>query len=102
MSEFSQPFASIWDAIEETPEEAENMKLRATLMQAIAQHVREELLQRRGLSQSDAAQNLGMTQPRLSDLLRGKIGLFSIDALVGIGAKAGMLFEIAAITHHAA
>ena len=102
MSEFSQPFASIWDAIEETPEEAENMKLRATLMQAIAQHVREERLQRRGLSQSDAAQNLGMTQPRLSDLLRGKIGLFSIDALVGIGAKAGMRFEITPITHHAA
>ncbi len=99
MNEPSQSFASVWDAIEGAPEDAENMKIRSALMRAITQHVREELLQRQGLSQSEAAQSLGMTQPRLSNLLWGKIAPFSIDALVEIGAKAGMRFEI---THHAA
>lgn len=88
MSE-EQTFASIWDAIEDTPAEAENMKLRSALMIALKQHVA-----RAGLSQSQAAKLFGVTQPRVSDLLRGKINLFGLDTLVNMAAAAGMHVEL--------
>ena len=78
-------YASVWDAIEDTPEQAENMKLRASLMIALADHIRAE-----GLSQSGAAKRFGVTQPRVSDLVRGKIQLFGLDALVNMTAAAGL------------
>ena len=68
--------ARVWDAIEDTPEEAENMKLRSGLMITLKEH-----LGRSGLTQSQAAKLFGVTQPRVSDLLRGKINVFSLDAL---------------------
>lgn len=82
-------YASVWDAIEDTPEEAENMKLRSSLMMALKAH-----LERTGLSQSQAAQLFGVTQPRISDLMRGKINLFGLDALVNMAAAAGMRIEM--------
>ena len=82
-------FASGWDAIEDTPEEAENMKLRSGLMMALKAH-----LARTGLSQSQAAKLFGVTQPRISDLMRGKINLFGLDALVNMTAAAGMRVEM--------
>ena len=88
MSE-EQTFASIWDAIEDTPAEAENMKLRSALMIALKQHVA-----RAGLSQSQAAKLFGVTQPRVSDLLRGKINLFGLDALVNMAVAAGLHVEL--------
>nr|WP_295746279.1 XRE family transcriptional regulator [uncultured Acidocella sp.] len=88
MSE-EQTFASIWDAIEDTPAEAENMKLRSALMIALKQHVA-----RTGLSQSQAAKLFGVTQPRVSDLLRGKINLFGLDTLVNMAAAAGLHVEL--------
>ncbi len=88
MSE-EQTFASIWDAIEDTPAEAENMKLRSALMIALKQHVA-----RAGLSQSQAAKLFGVTQPRVSDLLRGKINLFGLDTLVNMAAAAGLHVEL--------
>ena len=88
MSE-EQTFASIWDAIEDTPAEAENMKLRSALMIALKQHVT-----RAGLSQSQAAKLLGVTQPRISDLLRGKINLFGLDTLVNMAVAAGLHVEL--------
>ncbi|TKR54560.1 XRE family transcriptional regulator [Allopusillimonas ginsengisoli] len=84
-----QKFDSIWDAIEDTPEEAENMKLRSNLMTALKNH-----LARAGISQAEAAKLLGMTQPRVSDLMRGKINLFGLDALVNMAAAAGLHLEI--------
>lgn len=81
----NERFSSIWDAIEDTPEEAENMKIRAALMRAVKDRIRAE-----GWSQTEAAKRLGVTQPRVSDLMRGKIDLFSIDALVNMVAKAGL------------
>ena len=84
-----QKFASVWDAIEDTPEAAENMKLRSTLMTAIKQHIA-----RAELSQAAAAKQFGVTQPRISDLMRGKINLFGIDALVNMAAAAGLHVEI--------
>ena len=85
----NEQFASVWDAIEDTPEEAENMKLRSGLMMALKAHIA-----RTGLSQSQAAKLFGVTQPRVSDLMRGKINLFGLDALVNMVAAAGMHVEM--------
>jgi len=84
----NKQFASVWDAIEDTPEEAENMKLRSALMIALKEH-----LTRTGLNQSEAAKLFGITQPRVSDLMRGKIGLFGLDALVNMAVAAGLHVE---------
>ena len=61
----------MWDAIEDTPEAAENMKLRSALMMALKNPIA-----RASLSQAQAAKLFGVTQPRVSDLMRGKINLF--------------------------
>ena len=84
-----QQYASVWDAIEATPAEAENMKLRSELMMALKSH-----LTRTGMSQAQAAQLFGVTQPRISDLMRGKINLFGLDALVNMAAVAGLRVKI--------
>jgi len=89
MSNEEQTFASVWDAIEDTPAEAENMKLRSALMIALKQHIA-----RTGLSQSQAAKRFGVTQPRISDLLRGKINLFGLDTLINMAAAAGLHIEL--------
>jgi predicted XRE-type DNA-binding protein len=85
----NERFASVWDAIEDTPEEAENMKLRSMLMMALKNHII-----RTGMSQAQAAQLFGVTQPRVSDLMRGKINLFAIDALVNMATAAGLHIEM--------
>ncbi|TDK68051.1 helix-turn-helix domain-containing protein [Sapientia aquatica] len=82
-------FTSVWDAIEDTPEEAQNMKLRSSLMRELKNYITHA-----NLSQSDAAKLFGVTQPRISDLMRGKINLFAIDALVTMAANAGMYIEM--------
>ena len=82
-------FANVWDAIEDTPAQAENMKLRSTLMMALKDHIT-----RSGLSQSEAAKLLGVTQPRISDLMRGKIELFGLDTLVNMVGAAGLHVEL--------
>lgn len=81
-------FASVWDAIEDTPEEAENMKIRSQLMMQL-----KNFIIKSELNQSDAAKIFGITQPRVSDLMRGKINLFGIDTLVNMAAKAGLHVE---------
>jgi len=80
---------SVWDAIEGTPAMAHNMKLRSELMTALAQHIKE-----RGLSQAEAAEVLGVTQARVSDLMRGKISLFGLDTLIKLAAAAGLIVEM--------
>jgi predicted XRE-type DNA-binding protein len=65
--------------------EAENLKLRSALMMRI-----EDWVTASGLTQARAAKVLGLTQPRLNALLKGKIGLFSLDALVNVASKAGL------------
>nr|VFK63327.1 MAG: Predicted DNA-binding protein, contains XRE-type HTH domain [Candidatus Kentron sp. UNK]VFK70803.1 MAG: Predicted DNA-binding protein, contains XRE-type HTH domain [Candidatus Kentron sp. UNK] len=73
----NERFSSVWDAIEDTPTEAENMKLRSVLMMAL-----KEYIEREGLSRDEAAERLGVTQPCISDLMRGKIDLFGLDNLI--------------------
>ncbi|MGD0889655.1 MAG: XRE family transcriptional regulator [Acidobacteriaceae bacterium] len=82
-------FNSVWDAIEDTPAQAENMKLRSALMLALKDHIAKE-----GLSQSKAAKLFGVTQPRISDLMRGRIDLFAIDTLVNMLTTAGLRVEL--------
>ncbi|WP_104151034.1 helix-turn-helix domain-containing protein [Mycobacterium intracellulare] len=76
---------SVWDDIADDREEAENLKVRASLMRAIRDRVADM-----GWSQTVAADNLGLTQPRVSDLFRGKISKFSLDALVDIASRVGV------------
>ena len=85
----NERFSSVWDAIEDTPEEAENMKLRSLLMMALKKH-----MACTGMSQAQAAKLFGVTQPRVSDLVRGKISLFTLDALVNMATAAGLHIEM--------
>lgn len=85
----NERFASVWDAIADTPAEAENMKLRSTLMMTLKGHI-----EHTGLSQAQAAKRFGVTQPRVSDLVRRKIDLFSLDALVNMASVAGLHVEL--------
>jgi predicted XRE-type DNA-binding protein len=70
-------------------EEAEHLRIRSTLMIAVR-----KLIEERKLTQAGAAKLMGVTQPRISDLVRGRIDLFSIDALVGMLARAGIHVEV--------
>ena len=81
----TEVFESVSDALEDTPIEAENMKLRSSLMIAIT-----EAVSAWHMTPNGAAKRLGVTQPRLNDLFRGRIGKFSLDALVALAARAGL------------
>ncbi len=72
-----------------SPEEAANLKVRSTLMGSIR-----KIIEDRGLKQAQAAEVFGVTQPRISDLVRGRIELFSIDGLINMLAHAGHEVEI--------
>jgi len=84
-----QRFQSVWDALEDTPEAAEAMKLRSKLMLAVQDRIRAA-----GVSQRDAAKLVGVTQPRVSDLMRGRIDLFSVESLVNMLMRLGMKVEL--------
>lgn len=75
MKKRSKTYASVWDAIADTPEQAANLRMRAELMQQIAELIRTE-----GWTQVEAAERCGVTQPRINDLLRGRVSRFSLDA----------------------
>lgn len=83
-TEKAQTYASVWDAIADTQEEAANLRSRAELMQKIAARVK-----RHGWTQAEAANHCGVTQPRINDLLRGRVSRFSLDALVNIATALG-------------
>ena len=93
MNKRSNTYASVWDAIADTPEQAANLRARAELMQQIA-----ELIQAQGWKQVEAAERCGVTQPRINDLLRGRVSRFSLDALVNIATALGrrVSFELEA------
>lgn len=80
-----QRFSSVWDAIEDTPQQAASMRARSELMMNLTEVIREQ-----GMTQADAAALFGVTQPRVSDLMRSKINLFSLDTLIDMAATAGM------------
>ena len=80
---------SVFDALADTPAEAANMTARADLLLAIRERVRPW-----SLTQDEAAARLGVTRPRLNDLMRGKLEKFSLDALVNIATAAGFKLHI--------
>ncbi|HEY1772647.1 MAG TPA: XRE family transcriptional regulator [Gammaproteobacteria bacterium] len=82
-------FHSVWDAIEDSGEEAANMKVRAELMITLQERVKHQ----HG-TQAEKAEKLGLNQPRLNDLLKGRIDKFSLDALVNIASKAGLQIDL--------
>lgn len=90
MSEIeTESYGSVWDAIADTPEQAANLCARAELMQKIAAIVKES-----GWTQAEAASQCGVTQPRLNDLLRGRVSRFSLDALVNMATALGRRVHI--------
>jgi len=80
-----QHFDNVWDALEDDPVKAENMKLRSTLLMAIIERIAKE-----NLNQTAAAERLGITQPRVSALLKGKIEEFRLDSLVNLAHQLGL------------
>jgi predicted XRE-type DNA-binding protein len=77
-------FETVWGAVADNPEEAANLRLRSELMDQI-----EVIIRKRGWTQAEAAKRCGVTQPRMNDLLRGRISRFSLDALVNIAGALG-------------
>ena len=80
----TETYASVWDALADTPEQAANLRVRAELMQQIAAIVNESKW-----TQVEAAAQCGITQPRMNDLLRGRVSRFSLDALVNVATAIG-------------
>ena len=85
----AQTFANVWDALEDSPEDAATMTMRSNVMMAIKDQV-----QSWKTTQAQAARQLGVTQPRLNDLLHGKINKFSLDALMTLATRAGLKVTI--------
>jgi predicted XRE-type DNA-binding protein len=84
-----QTFASVWDAIADTPEEAANLRARAELMRQNA-----AIIKAKGWKQTQAATHCGVTQLRMNDLSRGRVSRFSLDALVTIATALGRRVRI--------
>ncbi len=84
-----QTFDDVFDAISDTPAEAANMTARAELLSAVKAQVESWTL-----AQGVAAKRLGITRPRLNDLLQGKLEKFSLDALVNLAAASGLVLEM--------
>ncbi|MGH9467535.1 MAG: helix-turn-helix domain-containing protein [Terriglobales bacterium] len=81
--------ADVWDALEETPAEAASLRARSELMLEI-----EKIIRARGWTQAEAARRCGVFQPRINDLLRGRIARFSLDALVNLAAALGQRVRV--------
>ncbi len=91
-----EKFANVWDALEDDPIERASLKVRSDLMIAL-----EQAVQGWKVTQKEAAARLGISQPRLNDLLKGRIGKFSLDALVDLATHAGLSVRVK-ITRQAA
>lgn len=82
-------YENVWDAISDTPGEAANLQAKAELMRQIV-----AIINTKDWTQVEAAKHCGVTQPRMNDLLRGRISRFSLDALVNIAAAIGQRVHI--------
>ncbi len=77
-------YSNVWDALFDDKEKAENLRIRSSLMIEITQYIKQN-----NLTQKQAAQKFDVSQPRLSNLVNGKIDMFTIDTLVNILTKTG-------------
>lgn len=89
MTETEQTFTTAFDAIASSPEEAAHLLARSSLMDALQQHIKKQKW-----TQVEAAAQLGVTQPRISDLFRHKLSRFSLDHLVTMLARAGIGVDV--------
>jgi len=85
----AQTFANVWDALEDSPEDAATMTMRSNVMAIVTATVRGW-----NTTQAQAARRLRITQPRLNDLLKGKISKFSLDTLLTLATRAGLKVKI--------
>jgi predicted XRE-type DNA-binding protein len=85
----TRTFANVWDALEDSREDAATMTMRSNVMIAIKDQVRSW-----NTTQVQAARRLGITQPRLNDLPHGKINKFSLDTLMTLATRAGLKIKI--------
>ena len=84
-----ESYNDIWDALADTPGEAANMRVKSELMRKVI-----SIIQSKKMTQKEAASCCGITQPRVNDLLRGRISKFSLDALVNIASALGQEVHI--------
>lgn len=82
-------YENIWDAVADTAGEAANLQAKTELMRQIV-----IIIKNNDWKQVDAAKHCGITQPRMNDMLRGRISRFSLDALVNIAAALGQRVHI--------
>jgi predicted XRE-type DNA-binding protein len=92
----NERFESVWDAIADMPSDAANLAARADLMHKII-----GIIEENGWKQAEAARHLGVTQPRVNDLLHGRISRFSLDALVNMAAMLGRRVRVEFVTEAA-
>lgn len=76
---------SVFEDLGFSPAESRNLRIRSEMMTALRKFIEKE-----GLTQADAAKRLKVSQPRISDLTRGKISRFSLDTLVNMLTDAGL------------
>ena len=84
-----QRFGNVWDALEDSPAATANMTMRSDILIALRQRVKGW-----NVTQTEAARRLEITQPRLNDLLRGRIDNFSLDALINLAKQAGLVVRL--------
>ncbi len=87
----SKGYRNVFEALEDDPAMAQNLKIRSELMITLRQYIEEA-----GLDQKEAAEVFGVYQPRISDLMRGKIDKFTIDKLVNMLARIGKTVKVKA------
>jgi len=85
----SGKFDNVWDALAKDPVEAKILNMRSELMSEIR-----DFVSAKALTQAEAAQLLGLTQPRVSDLLRGKLSKFNLETLIGLAERCGVTLEL--------
>src|SRR6266576_3712387 len=85
----ARTFGNVWDALEKSPEDAALMTMRSNVVIAVSEAVRGW-----DTTQARASRRLGITQPRLNDLLRGKINKFSLDTLLALASRAGLKVKL--------
>ncbi len=84
-----ETYDNVWFALEKTPEDAINMTMRSDLFMAI-----ENTVKSWKVTQAEAAKRLGLTRPRMNDLLRGKLSKFSLEALTALAHRAGLTVKM--------
>ena len=84
----SEKFESVWDALTDTPFEAASFRTRSELMQKVC-----AIIHKNKWTQVEAAMRCGVTQPRINELIRGRVSHFSLDALVNIATALGQRVE---------